>query len=37
MSMLRDQRDLLCAFNAEGVEYLVVVGHAVNARFVGPI
>ena len=30
MSMLRDQRDLLCAFNAEGVEYLVVRGHAVN-------
>ncbi len=30
MSMLRDQRDLLCAFNAEGVEYLVVGGHAVN-------
>jgi hypothetical protein len=28
--MLRDQRDLLCAFNAEGVEYLVVGGHAVN-------
>ena len=31
MSMLRDQRDLLCAFNAEGVEYMVVGGHAVNA------
>jgi hypothetical protein len=31
MSMLGDQRDLLCAFNAEGVEYLVVGGHAVNA------
>lgn len=31
MSMLRDQKDLLCAFNAEGVEYLVVRGHAVNA------
>lgn len=31
MSMLRDQRDLLYAFNAEGVEYLVVGGHAVNA------
>ena len=30
MSMLRDQRDLLCAFNAEGVEYLVVGGNAVN-------
>jgi hypothetical protein len=30
MSMLRDQRDLLCAFNAESVEYLVVGGHAVN-------
>ncbi len=32
MSMLRDQRDLLCAFNAEGVEYIVVGGHAVNAH-----
>ena len=32
MSMLRDQRDLLCAFNAEGVEYLVVGGHAVNVH-----
>ena len=31
MSMLRDQGDLLCAFNAEGVEYLVVGGQAVNA------
>lgn len=31
MSMLRDQRDLLSAFNAEGVEYMVVGGHAVNA------
>lgn len=30
--MLRDQRDLLCAFNAEGVEYLVVGGHAVNVH-----
>jgi hypothetical protein len=30
MSMPRDQRDLLCAFNAESVEYLVVGGHAVN-------
>ena len=30
--MLRDQRDLLCAFNAEGVEYLVVGGHEVNAH-----
>ena len=30
MSMLRDQRDQLCAFNAENVEYLVVGGHAVN-------
>src|SRR6185437_7354883 len=29
--MLRDQRDLLCAFNAEDVEYLVVGGQAVNA------
>jgi len=32
MSMLRDQRDLLCAFNANGVEYLVVGGHAVNVH-----
>jgi len=32
MSMLRDQGDLLCAFNAEGVEYLVVGGHAVNVH-----
>jgi len=32
MSMLRDQRDLLCAFNAEGVEYLVIGGHAVNVH-----
>jgi hypothetical protein len=32
MSMLRDQGDLLCAFNAEGVEYLVVGGQAVNAH-----
>ena len=32
MSMLRDLRDLLCAFNAEGVEYLVVGGHAVNVH-----
>jgi len=31
MSMLRDQKDLLCAFNAENVEYVVVGGHAVNA------
>ena len=31
MSMLEDQRDLLSAFNAEGVEYMVVGGHAVNA------
>ncbi len=30
MSMLKDQRDLLCAFNAEGVEYLVIGGHAVG-------
>jgi len=30
--MLRDQRDLLYAFNAEGVEYLVVGGHAVNMQ-----
>jgi hypothetical protein len=32
MSMLRDQGDLLRAFNAEGVEYLVVGGQAVNAH-----
>jgi hypothetical protein len=32
MSMLRDQGDLLCAFNAEGVEYLVIGGHAVNVH-----
>jgi hypothetical protein len=41
MSMLRDQRDLLSAFNAEGVEYMVVGGHAVNAygipRFTGDL
>ena len=30
MSMLKDQRDLLSAFNAEGVEYLVIGGHAVG-------
>jgi hypothetical protein len=29
--MLKDQIDLLSAFNAHGVEYLVVGGHAVNA------
>jgi hypothetical protein len=28
--MLKDQIDLLSAFNAQGVEYLVVGGHAVN-------
>ncbi|MBW4039295.1 MAG: hypothetical protein HIU91_10550 [Acidobacteria bacterium] len=28
--MLKDQRDLLSAFNAEGVEYLVIGGHAVG-------
>jgi hypothetical protein len=28
--MLKDQIDLLSAFNAPGVEYLVVGGHAVN-------
>jgi hypothetical protein len=37
ISMLKDQIDLLSAFNAHGVEYLVVGGHAVNiytqARF----
>jgi hypothetical protein len=32
MSMLKDQGDLLCAFNAEDVEYLVVGGQAVNAH-----
>lgn len=32
MSMLRDQKDLLCAFNSEGVEYLVIGGHAVNVH-----
>ena len=31
MYMLKDQIDLLSAFNAHGVEYLVVGGHAVNA------
>ncbi len=29
--MLKDQIDLLSAFNAHGVEYLVIGGHAVNA------
>jgi len=29
--MLKDQIDLLSVFNAHGVEYLVVGGHAVNA------
>lgn len=29
--MLKDQKDLLSAFNAHGVEYLVVGGQAVNA------
>jgi len=29
--MLKDQRELLDAFNAHGVEYLVVGGHAVGA------
>jgi hypothetical protein len=37
MYMLKDQIDLLSAFNAHGVEYLVIGGHAVNvytqARF----
>ncbi len=32
MSMLRAQGDLLCAFNAEGVEYMVGGGQAVNAH-----
>jgi len=30
--MLRDQKELLSAFNAHGVEYLIVGGHAVNAH-----
>ncbi len=30
--MLKDQKELLSAFNAHGVEYLVVGGHAVNAH-----
>lgn len=29
--MLNDQKDLLSEFNANGVEYLVIGGHAVNA------
>ena len=29
--MLKDQKDLLSAFNAAGVEYVVIGGHAVNA------
>jgi predicted nucleotidyltransferase len=29
--MLKDQIDLLSAFNAHGVEYVVIGGHAVNA------
>ena len=29
--MLKDQKDLLFEFNAAGVEYLVIGGHAVNA------
>ena len=29
--MLKDQKDLLSEFNANGVEYLVIGGHAVNA------
>ncbi len=29
--MLKDQKDLLSAFNAHGVEYVVVGGHAVSA------
>ncbi|HEY5381464.1 MAG TPA: nucleotidyltransferase [Acidobacteriaceae bacterium] len=31
MFMLKDQIDLLSAFNDHGVEYLVIGGHAVNA------
>lgn len=31
MYMLKDQIDLLSAFNDHGVEYLVIGGHAVNA------
>lgn len=29
--MLKDQKDLLSAFNEAGVEYVVIGGHAVNA------
>jgi hypothetical protein len=28
--MLKDQRDILAAFNAHGVKYLVIGGHAVS-------
>jgi predicted nucleotidyltransferase len=31
MFMLKDQIDLLSAFNDHGVEYLIIGGHAVNA------
>jgi hypothetical protein len=30
--MLKDQKELLFEFNAHGVEYLIVGGHAVNAH-----
>ena len=30
--MLKDQKELLSEFNAHGVEYLIVGGHAVNAH-----
>jgi hypothetical protein len=32
MSMLKGRRDLLSAFNAEGVECLVIGGHAVGVH-----
>jgi len=28
--MLKDQRDIIAAFNAHGVKYLVIGGHAVS-------
>ena len=30
--MLKDQRDIIAAFNAHGVEYLVIGGHAVGVH-----
>ena len=30
--MLKDQRDILAAFNAQGVKYLVIGGHAVGVH-----